>query len=69
MGAALLEYARYVDDSEDIIEKAVIPTLNGIAKAPMQSPLADIDIDSALKFMAAITNIKEKKNVSKTAKI
>lgn len=61
----MLEYAKHTNDSEDIIEKAVIPTLVCIAKAPPISPIADIEIDSALRFLAAITSIREKQNVSK----
>lgn len=64
LGVALCQYAKEVNGSEDFIEKAVVPTLISIAKAPKNSPLVDIDVDSLIRFLATITNMKVKQNVS-----
>lgn len=64
LGVALVQYAQEVDGSEDVIEKAVIPTLISVAKAPKNSPLVDVDVDSLIRFLKTITSIKVKQNVS-----
>lgn len=64
MGVALVKYAQEVDGSEDILEKAVIPTLVSVAKAPKNSPLTDIDVDDLMRFLKAVTSIKVKQKVN-----
>ncbi|KAK5640968.1 hypothetical protein RI129_009515 [Pyrocoelia pectoralis] len=56
---AIVFFARFVTDSEEILEKAVIPILSSLGNAPRTSPLADVDIDGALSFLAAITSIQK----------
>lgn len=68
LGQALLRYAKEVEGSEDVIERAVIPTLVGIAKAPKNSPLVNVDTDSVIRFLQTITVVKVKQNVSTSAK-
>ncbi|XP_031353085.1 uncharacterized protein LOC116178001 isoform X4 [Photinus pyralis] len=56
---ALVFFARFVGDGDELLEKAVIPILTSLGNAPRTSPLADVDIDSALSFIAAITSIQK----------
>lgn len=64
LGISLVRYAQEVDGSEDVIEKAVIPTLISVAKAPKNSPLVDVDVDSLIRFLNTVTSIKMKQKVS-----
>ncbi|KAJ8975351.1 hypothetical protein NQ317_000279 [Molorchus minor] len=56
LGTLIVNYTKLVKGAREVIETAVIPTLTTIAHAPRASPLADIDIDNVLRFLAAITN-------------
>ena len=62
---AIIEYANTKQESVDVLEKAIVPTLMSIAYAPKTSPLADIKMDGILKFLSAITSLREGVNLLK----
>lgn len=51
-------YFAQLEGTEEIIEKAVIPVLTQLGNAPPTSPLVDIDVDNALRFLSAISSIQ-----------
>ncbi|KAJ8943244.1 hypothetical protein NQ318_009935, partial [Aromia moschata] len=54
LGFLISNYTYMIKGAKQVIEKAVIPTLTSIANAPRTSPLADVNIDNILRFLAAI---------------
>ncbi|XP_019880446.2 condensin complex subunit 3 isoform X2 [Aethina tumida] len=56
LGLVIQTYAKTINGAKEVIEQAVIPILTIIANAPKTSPLADIDVDNILKFLAALTS-------------
>ncbi|CAH1100124.1 unnamed protein product [Psylliodes chrysocephalus] len=58
IGMVIDSYAKKSDDAKEVIAKAVKPILNSIASAPRTSPLADVDVDNLILFLATITNGK-----------
>ncbi|KAF5285559.1 hypothetical protein FQR65_LT13193 [Abscondita terminalis] len=56
---AIVYFARRVKDSEEILEKAIIPILTSLGNAPSTSPLSDVNIDNAVEFLSAITFIQK----------
>lgn len=56
---AIVFFAQYVKDSEEILEKAVIPILTSLGNAPATSPLSDVNTDNAIEFLSAITFIEK----------
>ncbi|KAF5293753.1 hypothetical protein FQA39_LY03238 [Lamprigera yunnana] len=58
---AIIFFSQYVKNSEDVLEKAVIPVLTSLGNAPSTSPLIDVNVDSVILFLSAITSIKKSK--------
>lgn len=56
LGGTIGNYANNVKGAKEVLSKAVIPVINSIACAPKTSPLADVDVDNLLKFLAVLTS-------------
>ncbi|CAG9817626.1 unnamed protein product [Phaedon cochleariae] len=66
LGMLIVNYTNCVKGAREVIVKAVVPILNSIANAPNTSPLADVDVDNLLRFLAVITNADDKKELAST---
>lgn len=49
-------YASDGGSNQESISEAVLPTLHTLIKAPVHSPLADVDIDDVANFLVSITS-------------
>lgn len=56
LGGTIGNYANNEKGAKEVLSKTVIPVINGIVSAPKTSPLADVDIDNLLKFLAVLTS-------------
>lgn len=49
-------YASDGGSNQESISEAILPTLHTLIRAPVHSPLADIDIDDVANFLISITS-------------
>lgn len=55
LGCLFVEYVTEVPGSLKIVEDAFIPTLLSVVKAPRYSPLANVSVESTLKFLIELS--------------
>lgn len=59
----IMTFARHTKDSDEVLQKSVIPILTQLGNAPKTSPLGDINTNNAVAFLAAITSFTDRPHV------
>lgn len=60
----IMHFAHSAKNSDEVLEKAVVPVLTTLGNAPKTSPLKDANTNDIISFLAGITSLSNRPHVS-----